>query len=175
MSFTGPEASPSRPRGQKPRIHSLAINPYSHSSEYRPVVCRLEAQGVNEGIAGEREQNDKEKASVPTRDESRRAFNPTAAEDKILRHLERIDNRTRKYLQAKDYMAWFNPAWQALSDEERDVLEVCFLSGYESATDAICEVQERLNVERSTAYNRRKTGLSGHAVVCIPDWRRTPR
>ena len=44
---------------------------------------------------------------------------PTAAEDKNLRHLERIDNRTKKYLQAKDYMDWFNPAWQALSDEER--------------------------------------------------------
>ena len=81
------------------------------------------------------------------------------AEHKILNHLERIDNRTRKYLQAMDYMDWFNPAWQALTDEERDVLEVCFLSGYESATDAIYEVQERLNVERSTAYNRRKTAL----------------
>ncbi|MDD7465143.1 MAG: hypothetical protein PUK59_02750 [Actinomycetaceae bacterium] len=97
--------------------------------------------------------------SSPVMDGSRRAFNPTAAEDKILGHLERIDNRTRKYLQAKDYMAWFNPAWQALTDEERDVLEVCFLSGYESATDAICEVQDRLHVERSTAYNRRKTAL----------------
>lgn len=99
-------------------------------------------------------------------DGSRRAFNPTAAEDKILRHLERIDNRTRKYLQAKDYMDWFNPAWQALTDEERDVLEVCFLSGYESATDAIYEVQERLNVERSTTYNRRKTALD-HLTVLL--------
>ena len=97
--------------------------------------------------------------SSPVLDGGRRAFNPTAVEDKILNHLERIDNRTRKYLQAKDYMDWFNPAWQALTDEERDVLEVCFLSGYESATDAIYEVQERLNVERSTAYNRRKTAL----------------
>ena len=97
--------------------------------------------------------------SSPVLDGGRRAFNPTAAEEKILNHLERIDNRTRKYLQAKDYMDWFNPAWQALTDEERDVLEVCFLSGYESATDAIYEVQERLNVERSTAYNRRKTAL----------------
>lgn len=97
--------------------------------------------------------------SSPKLDGSRGCFNPHASEDQIIRHMERIDNRTRKYLQAKDYMDWFNPAWQALSDEERDVLEVCFLSGYESATDAIYEVQERLNVERSTAYNRRKTAL----------------
>ena len=39
------------------------------------------------------------------------------------------------------------------------VLEVCFLSGIESATDAILEVQERLHVERSTAYARRKQSL----------------
>ncbi|MCI7552066.1 MAG: hypothetical protein MSS97_07075 [Arcanobacterium sp.] len=49
-----------------------------------------------------------------------------------MRHMERIDNRTRKYLQAKDYMDWFSPAWQALTDEERTILETCFLSGYES-------------------------------------------
>lgn len=104
--------------------------------------------------------------SSPAMDGSRHAFNPTASEDKILNHLERIDNRTRKYLQAMDYMAWFNPAWQALSDEEREVLEVCFLSGIESATDAIYEVQNHLHVERSTAYNRRKTALD-HLTVLL--------
>lgn len=34
---------------------SLGINSYSHSSEYRPVLCRLEIRGVNGEIAGERE------------------------------------------------------------------------------------------------------------------------
>ena len=32
------------------------MNPYSHSSEYRPVLCRLETRGVNGGITGEKEQ-----------------------------------------------------------------------------------------------------------------------
>ena len=55
LSFTGPETAPFRPRGQKPRVYSLGMNPYSHSSEYRPVLCHLEMRGVNSEIAGERE------------------------------------------------------------------------------------------------------------------------
>ena len=55
LSFTGPETAPFRPRGQKPRVYSLGMNLYSHSSEYRPVPCPLETQGVNGEIAGERE------------------------------------------------------------------------------------------------------------------------
>ena len=55
LSFTGPETAPFRPRGQKPRVYSLGMNPYSHSSEYHPVLCHLEIRGVNCEIAGERE------------------------------------------------------------------------------------------------------------------------
>ena len=55
LSFTGPETAPFRPRGQKPCVYSLGMNPYSHSSEYRPVPCCLEIQGVNDEIAGESE------------------------------------------------------------------------------------------------------------------------
>ena len=67
LSFTCPETAPFRSRGQKSRDHSLGINLYSRSSEYRPAPCRLETRGVNDEIAGEREQNGKEKASVSAR------------------------------------------------------------------------------------------------------------
>ena len=68
LSFMRPETAPFGPR-EKPRVYSLGINPYSHSSERRPVPCRLETRGVNGEIAGEREQKAKEKASVPTREQ----------------------------------------------------------------------------------------------------------
>lgn len=55
LSFTGPETALFRPRGQKLRVYSLGMNPYSHSSEYRSVPCRLEIRRVNREIAGERE------------------------------------------------------------------------------------------------------------------------
>lgn len=102
--------------------------------------------------------------SSPILDGSRRAFNPTAVEDKILNHLERIDNRTRKYLQAKDYMAWFNPAWQALNDDERWMLEVFYLSEDEqrNAVDDICE---HFAIERSSAYNKKNRALERFAAL----------
>ena len=55
LSFKGPKTAPFRSRGQKSRVYSLGVNSYSHSSEYRPVLCRLEKRGVNGEIAGERE------------------------------------------------------------------------------------------------------------------------
>ena len=45
--------APFRPRRQKSRIHSLGVNPYSPSFEYRPVLCRLEARGVDNEAAGQ--------------------------------------------------------------------------------------------------------------------------
>ena len=68
LSFTGPETALFRPRGQKSRVYSLGINPYSHSPECRPVPYRLQTRGVNCEIVGEREEKAKEKASVPTRE-----------------------------------------------------------------------------------------------------------
>ena len=55
LSFTGPETAPFGSRGQKPRVYSLGINPYSHSSEHRTEPCGLETRGVNGEITGERE------------------------------------------------------------------------------------------------------------------------
>ena len=55
LSFKGPKTVPFRSRGQKSRVYSLGINPYSHSPEYRPVLCCLEIRGVNGEIAGESE------------------------------------------------------------------------------------------------------------------------
>ena len=55
LSFKGPKTAPFRYRGQKSRFYSLGINSYSHSSEYRTVLCRLEIRGVNGEIAGKME------------------------------------------------------------------------------------------------------------------------
>ena len=55
LSFKGPKTAPFRYRGQKSHVYSFGINLYSHSPEYRPVLCCLETRGVNGEIAGERE------------------------------------------------------------------------------------------------------------------------
>ena len=65
LSFTDPETSSFGLRGQKPRVYSLGINPYSHSSEYRPVPCCLETRGANGEIAGEGGVKRQRKSSLP--------------------------------------------------------------------------------------------------------------
>ena len=55
LSFTGPEAAPFGPWGQKSSVYSLRMNPYFRSPEYRPVPCCHETRGVNGEIAGEME------------------------------------------------------------------------------------------------------------------------
>ena len=41
--------------------------------------------------------------------------------------LDRIDIYRARYGQAREYMAWFLPAWQLLTDDDRFVLEAFFL------------------------------------------------
>ncbi|WP_067783067.1 hypothetical protein [Actinomyces vulturis] len=93
-------------------------------------------------------------------------FNPHGSEDRIMAHLERIDNRQRRYLQAKDYMDWFLPAWAALTDDERWVLETCFLQGEDvPAGLAIDQICAQYSVEKSAAYNRKNKALNHLSVL----------
>ncbi|OKL46991.1 hypothetical protein BSR28_06110 [Boudabousia liubingyangii] len=92
-------------------------------------------------------------------------FNPHGSEDRIMAHLERIDNRQRRYLQARDYMDWFLPAWAALSDDERWMLEVCYLGEDTMQTDAIIQIGDRFHIERSSAYKRRAKALEHLALL----------
>lgn len=102
--------------------------------------------------------------SSPRLEGSRGCFNPQASEERIIRHMERIDNRTRKYLQAKDYMDWFNPAWEALTDEERWMLETFYLND-DDKRNAIDEICYRFSIERSSAYNKKNRALERFAAL----------
>lgn len=54
---------------------------------------------------------------------------------------------------------WFMPAWNQLSEEERDVLDTFY--GSEMGTyGAVYEICDRYNIERSSAYNRKNRALT---------------
>ena len=61
--------------------------------------------------------------------------NPHAVEDRMVKGIEEIDVLKERYRQAMEYMAWFLPAWEELSEDERYVLET-FYSDSESQTNA---------------------------------------
>lgn len=81
-----------------------------------------------------------------------------AGEHRIAATLDRIDLYRARYVQARQYMDWFLPAWEILSEDDRFVLEAFFL-GNGSQDDAVQAVCDRFYVERTTAYQKKSRAL----------------
>lgn len=96
--------------------------------------------------------------SSPQVDGMPHSHNPQAAEDRIIKGIEEIDVLWERYRQAMEYMAWFLPAWEEISEEERYVLET-FYSEDERQTDSIYDICDHFGIERSSAYNRKNRAL----------------
>ena len=64
--------------------------------------------------------------SSPQLDGMPRSHNPQASEDRIIKGIDEIDVLKERYRQAVEYMAWFVPAWEELTEDERYVLEAFY-------------------------------------------------
>ncbi len=84
--------------------------------------------------------------------------NPHAVEDRMIKGIEEIDLLKERYRQAVEYMAWFLPAWEELSEDERYVLET-FYSEDERQTDSIYDICDRFHIERTSAYKKKNRAL----------------
>lgn len=96
--------------------------------------------------------------SSPQFDGMPRSHNPQAAEDKIIKGIEEIDVLKERYRQAVEYMGWFRPAWEELTEDERYVLET-FYSDVDSQTNAVYDICDHFGIERSSAYNKKNRAL----------------
>lgn len=88
------------------------------------------------------------------------AHDPKAGEERMAGGLDEIDVLKERYRQAVEYMAWFVPAWEELSEDEQFVLETFYEgSGYcdTNPVDTICEA---FQIERSSAYNRKNRAVN---------------
>lgn len=81
-----------------------------------------------------------------------------AGEKRVINCIEEIDTLKERYRQALEYMAWFKPAWDQLSDDERYILEAFFMTAEEGG--AAETVSEELGVERSSVYNLKNKALN---------------
>ena len=109
-----------------------------------------EIRGVYESAAG---------LSSPKLDDMPKAHDPTAGEDHTIRAIEEIDLLRERYRQAVEYLNWFQPAWDALSEDDRFVLDTFFCSAnsYGSgAADAVCD---HFSIERTSAYRKKNRAL----------------
>ena len=92
------------------------------------------------------------------------AHNPHAAEDRAVKGIEEIDILKERYRQAAEYMAWFLPAWEELTEDERYVLDA-FYSDEEGQTDSIYAICDYFGIERSSAYNKKNRALGKLATL----------
>ena len=104
--------------------------------------------------------------SSPQLDGMPRSHNPQASEDRIVKGIEEIDVLKERYRQALEYMAWFLPAWEELTEDERYVLEAFYGEDNQYGASAIYDICDRFGIERSSAYNRKNRALS-HLVTLL--------
>ena len=104
--------------------------------------------------------------SSPQLDGMPRSYNPQASEDRIVKGIEEIDVLKERYRQALEYMAWFLPAWEELTEDERYVLQTFYGEDNQYGASAIYDICDRFGIERSSAYNRKNRALS-HLVTLL--------
>lgn len=86
--------------------------------------------------------------------------NLNATEDRILKGIDEIDCLRERYRQAQEYMAWFVPAWKALSEDERYCLKtVYWCDRDEKQIDLIMDICDYFGIERSSAYNKKNKAV----------------
>jgi len=92
------------------------------------------------------------------------SINPHGTDGSIARSLDLADFVEDRYHQALEYMAWFQPAWDALSGDERFILSEFFMSNIKK-TEVIAKMSERLNLERAQIYRQREKAIRRLALL----------
>ena len=106
-----------------------------------------------------------EGVSSPQLDGMPRSHNPQASEERIVKGIEEIDVLKERYRQAVEYMAWFVPAWEELTEDERYVLQTFYGEENQYGASAIYDICDHFGIERSSAYNRKNRALSHLAIL----------
>ena len=94
-----------------------------------------------------------------------RTHNPQAGEERILSGIAEIDILKERYRQAVEYMDWFKPAWEQLSDDDQYCLETFYGDGNTYGSSAAYYIAEYLHVEQPTAYKRKNRALDRLTVL----------
>ena len=88
------------------------------------------------------------------------SHDPHAAENRIVKAMDSISLLNERYRRAEEYVAWFLPAWQMLSEQERFVLSRFYMDDESKQVDSVGEICERFHIERTSAYKRKDRALS---------------
>ena len=88
-----------------------------------------------------------------------------AAEDRIINGIEEIDVLKERYRQAVEYMEWFVPAWEQLSEDDRYVLDTLYSEDNEYGSSVVDDIAEYFHIERASAYRRKNRAIDKLTVL----------
>ncbi|EDN8993465.1 hypothetical protein GWC02_15505 [Listeria monocytogenes] len=97
--------------------------------------------------------------SAPVNDGMPSVHNPKANESRIVFSIDKIDVLKERLRQAIEYMNWFQPAWDELTEDEQFVLYEFYMVEDQSRTDAVHTICDYFKIERSSAYNKKNRAL----------------
>ena len=101
----------------------------------------------------------------PKMDGMPHAYNPSAAEERIAGGIDEIDVLKERYRQAVEYMNWFRPAWEQLTEDERFLLESFYGDVNSYGSGAASYIAEHFGIEQSSAYKRKNRALDRLTVL----------
>jgi len=93
-----------------------------------------------------------------------RNFNPRASESCMIAQINKTTILEERFHRAREYMRWFNPAWNCLTEGERFVLTEFYLKE-NAQEDAVNIISEKFSIERSSAYKRKNRALDRLTVL----------
>ena len=84
---------------------------------------------------------------------------PQAGEERMITGMKQIDVLRERLRQANEYMRWFLPGWNALSEDDRFILDTYYSEDNEYRSNAVDIVSGHFGIERSSAYRRKNRAL----------------
>ncbi len=94
------------------------------------------------------------------------AHNPKACEDRLVHGIEEIDILKERYRQAQEYMAWFQPAWDQLSEDEQFVLITFYGDSNTYGSNAVYDVMRYFDIEHTSAHKKKSRAVD-HLTVLL--------
>ena len=90
---------------------------------------------------------------------------PKSDEARLVAQIDGIDVLKERYRSAVEYMEWFKPAWEKLSEDDRFVLDEFYNRNDSIQPDAIGNICERFHIERTSAYKKKNRALTKLVVL----------
>ena len=89
----------------------------------------------------------------------------SCAEERVADSIDAIDLIKGRYRRAVEYMDWFLPAWNALDESERLILEAFYQNGNMSKNTVINGLSRELFVERTQVYRLKDKAVDRLAML----------